>query len=68
MHEQFGPDRKLCARDEMLLCLMKLRLGLTLQDLVNRYKVSLSTPSSVFTSWVKGLSTVLRTVIFILDK
>ena len=68
MPEQFGPDRKVCARDEMLLCLMKLRLGLTLQDLVNRYKVSLSTPSSVFTSWVKGLSTVLRTVIFILDK
>ena len=63
-----GPARKLCAKDEMLLCLMKLRLGLTLQDLAHRFKVSLSTASSVLTSWVKGLSTVLRTLIFIPDK
>ena len=68
MPKRFGPARKLCAKDEMLLCLMKLRLGLTLQDLANRFKVSLSTLSSVFTSWVKGLSTVLRTLIFIPDK
>ena len=52
----------------MLLCLMTLRLGLTLQDLANRFRVSLSTASSVSTSWVKSLSTVLRTLIFISDK
>ena len=50
MPKQFGPARKLCAKDEMLLCLMKLRLGFTLQDLVNLLKVSLFTASSVFTS------------------
>ena len=68
MPKRFGPARKLCAKDEMLLCLMKLRLGLTLQDLENRFKVSLYTASPVFTSWVKGLSSVLRTPAFIPDK
>ena len=48
----------------MLLCLMRLRLGLTLQDLSNRFKVSLSTASSV----LKGLCTILRALIFITDK
>ena len=47
---------------------MKLTLGLTLQDLANRFKDSFSTASSVFTSRVKDLSTVLRTLIFIPDK
>ena len=50
MPKRFGPARKLCAKDEMLLCLIKLRLGLTLQDLTHRFKVSFSTESSVFTS------------------
>ena len=68
MPKRFGPARKLCAKDEMLLCLMILILGLTLQDLAHWFKVSLSTASSVFTLWVKGLSTVLRTLIFIPDK
>ena len=68
MPKRFGPARKLCTKDEMLLCLMKQRLGLTLQDLANQFKASLSTASSVFTSWVKGLSTVLRTLIFMPDK
>ena len=68
MAKQFGPSRKLCGKDEMLLCLMKLKLGLTLQGIANRFKVTLSTASSVFTSWVKGLSTVLGTLIFIPDK
>ena len=35
MPKRFGPARKLGVKDEMLLCLMKLRLGLTLQDLAN---------------------------------
>ena len=56
MPKQFGPARNLCATDEMLLWLMILRLGLTLQNLANRFKVSLSTASSVSTSWVKGLT------------
>ena len=33
MLKRFGPARKLCAKDEILLCLIKLRLGITLQDL-----------------------------------
>ena len=66
--KRFGPARKLCTKDEMLRCLIKVRLGLTLQDLENRFKVSLSTACSVFTSCMKGLSTILRTLIFIPDK
>ena len=68
MPKRFGPARKICAKGEMLLCLMKLRLGLTLQDLTHRFKVSHSAASSLFKSWVKGLTTVLRTLIFIPDK
>ena len=52
----------------MLLYLLKLRQGLTLLDLASHFKVSLSTASSVFTSWEKGLSTVLRALIFIPHK
>ena len=35
MPRRFGPARKLCAKDEMLLCLMILILCLTLQDLAH---------------------------------
>ena len=52
MLKRFVPARKLCAKGEILLCLIKLRLGITLQDLATWFKVSLSTASSVFTSWV----------------
>ena len=67
MPKRFGPARKLFTKDEMLLCLMKVRLCLILQNLANWFKASLSTASSVFTSRVKGLSTVLKTLIFIPD-
>ena len=46
----------------------ELRLGITLQDLAHRFKVSLSKASSALCHGVKGLSTVLGTLIFIPDK
>ena len=74
MPKQFGPTRKLCTKGNVTLfneteaCLMELRLGFTLHDLANRLKVSLFTASSVFTSQVKGLSTILQTPIFTPEK
>ena len=68
MLERFGPARKLCAKDKIILCLIKLRLGHTLQDVANRFKVSLYAESSVFKSEMEGLSAIQRTLIFIPDK
>ena len=38
--KKFGQDRKLCAQDEFLIMLMKLRLGLLNKDLAQRFNVS----------------------------
>ncbi len=44
----------------MLLTLMKLRLELLHEDLAARFMISVSTVSSVFSTWVKILASVLK--------
>lgn len=51
---------KLCSQDEMLLALMKIKLGLLEQDLASRFEISISAVSRIFVTWVKGLSSVLK--------
>ena len=63
--KSFGPDRKLCSKDEFCLFLMKLRLGLLNQDLADRFGVSVGLISAIVNSWVKVTAKVLKSVIFI---
>ena len=48
----FGPQRKLGSEDELLLTLMKLRLGLLFRDLAARFKISAGLCSQIFHSWI----------------
>ena len=56
--------RKLNAKQEFILCLMKLRLGLLLEDLADRFCISTSLASNIFTTWVKVLSQTLGSLVF----
>ncbi|KAK3105808.1 hypothetical protein FSP39_006157 [Pinctada imbricata] len=56
--------RTLSAKEEMLICLLKLRLGLINEDIADRFGVSTTHVSSVFTTWLKLLSLVLGSLVF----
>ena len=55
--------RSLTLEQEFLLTMMRLRLGLLTGDLANRFKVSNSLVSTVFTTWVRLMSLELRWLI-----
>ncbi len=50
---------KVSSKDQFLLVLLKLRLGLMNQDLADRFQVWKSTISSIFTTWVMFLEKYL---------
>ena len=52
--KKIGPKSKLSAREEFLLCLMKIRLGLLHEDLPNRFSISKPLASTIFSTWVKA--------------
>lgn len=63
--KKFGPDRKLTARDELLLTLMKLRLGSLHKDLAKRFHISPTLCSQIFHSWLTTMSKLLgQTIIW----
>ena len=61
---RFGAISKLCNQDKMLLTLMKIKLELLEQDLAKRFEISISVVSRIFITWVKGLSSVLKHLLF----
>ena len=65
---RFGPARKMSGLDQFLLMWMKLRLNLTNHDLADRFKISRTTLSRTFSSWLKASAIVLRTYIFVPDQ
>ena len=62
-----GPVRKLNMKDEFLLMLMKLRLGLLFGDLGDRFGISLGTASRIFSTWIKATSLCLKSIIYMPD-
>ena len=64
---RFGPRRFLTSIDEIALVLMRLRLGLDLRDLADRFHTSSSLASKIFTAWIKALAAVLSHMIRIPD-
>ena len=48
--KKIGPNLKLSGREEFLLCLMKIRLGLLHEDLANRFSISKTLASRMFST------------------
>ena len=63
--KKFGPKlRSLTQKDEFLLTMMKLRLGSTNADLAQRFGMSSTNVSNIFTTWIKVLVTELRCLVY----
>lgn len=59
-----GPKKRLSVKEEMTLVLMKLKLGLLNEDLADRFGISSSYVSKIFTTWIKVVSQVLGSLVF----
>ena len=57
------PTRKLSPQQELLLCLMRLRLALLVDDLAFRFQISSTTVRSIFITWIKLMSKELTVLI-----
>ena len=65
--KKFGPDTKLESKDEFLLTLMKLRLGLLGKDIAHRFGISNTLCTQIFHSWIRGMAEYFRSFIFMPD-
>ena len=62
--KKFGPSRKVSLKNQFLLTLMKLRLGLLNEDLADRFGISGATCSRILTTTLKFLASQLKCLIF----
>ncbi|XP_070560942.1 uncharacterized protein [Ptychodera flava] len=58
-----GPMRKLSLKDEFLLVLMKLRLGLLDEDLADRFRISTSLTRLLINRWIPLMARCLKKLI-----
>ncbi|XP_077862304.1 uncharacterized protein LOC144343764 [Saccoglossus kowalevskii] len=66
-HMKRGPERKVEIKEEMLITLMKLRLGLLNEYIARTFNLSEGLVSSIFTTWVKVIGPLLKESIFLPD-
>ena len=66
--KKFGPGRKLCGKDELLLMLMKLHQGMLTEDIADRFDISIGLASNIITTSVQAASAVLKPMIFVPDR
>lgn len=57
-------QRTLSVRQELILTLMILRLGLLSEDLADRFGISTASVSSIFTTWVRFLSDTIGKLVY----
>ena len=62
--QKCGPQRKLSGKEELVLVLTKLRLGLTNDFLCDLFDVGKGTCSQIINTWVRFLSRELRPLVF----
>ena len=60
-----GKERKLSSKDEFLLTMIKLRLGLQLMDLAIRFNVAEGSCSNIFLSWLGAMTEYFKAFVFI---
>ena len=63
--QRFGPQRKISGHDQFLLMWMKIRLNSPIRDLADRFRISVTTCSRIFSSWTKASSSILQSFIFV---
>ena len=63
-----GPARKIRCKDDFLLVLMRLQLGLGEKDLADPFKTSLSLTSNIIRSWLRGTANALGKFVFVPDQ
>ena len=65
--KKIGPKPKLSAREEFLMCLMKIKLGLLHEDLSRRFNVSKTLASRIFSTWVRATASVVKSFVYVPD-
>lgn len=66
--QKCGPERVLTAKQELIMVLLKLRLGINNAFIGSLYGVSASTTSRIFNTWIKFLAFELSPLVFWPDK
>ena len=65
--KKFGPKRKLESKDEFLLTLVKLRLGLLVNDLASKFKLRAAFTSQRLHAWIRAMEECLKHYVYVPD-
>ena len=58
-----GPERKLPLIEEFFLTMVRLKVGLLVEDLAVRFSISVGSVSSIFNSWVNLMYVDLKELV-----